>query len=429
MSDVLSILIVLALVAANAFFVIGEYAVVTARRSALLPRAEAGDLGARAALGLMEDPVRVISTVQVAITALGILTGAVGESLIRDMLGGAIPSWLSFLIAFSIVTYLSVVLGELVPKALTLDRAETLAAWVAPPIRAIAVALHPVVWVLQRSAELLLRPFGVREVVAGDSIESPEELRQLVDEAEGAGVIGERQETLLHNVFELERLEARDVMVPAVDVIWLEATAAVDAVLAQVVEEPHSRYVVAEGTLDGALGIVHVQQLIAAWRDTPTQSVAELVRLAPVVPEVKRATELLHELRTQRHRLAIVADEYGGTVGIVTVEDIVERLVGEIDDEYDEPADALEWIDATAVRVPGALNIHDFNREVETDLPEDGPRTVGGLVFSELGREPRTRDQVLVGGVALTVDETDGPRIVRLTARVPERAEGSSPPA
>src|SRR5215217_4354805 len=197
MSEVLRVLAVFALVAGNAFFVIGEYAVVTARRAALAPRAEAGSDGARAALRLMQDPVRVISTVQVGITAIGILTGAIGEPLVRELLGDGVPHWLGFALGFGIVTYLSVVLGELVPKALTLDRAERLAVRVARPVELMAKALRPVVWVLQGSAQALLRPFGIRDVVAGETIRNPEELRALVDEAEGAGVIPRTQEELL----------------------------------------------------------------------------------------------------------------------------------------------------------------------------------------------------------------------------------------
>src|SRR5262245_13037785 len=174
MGDAWRVVALLALVAGNAFFVIGEYSIVTARRSALARRSSRG---AATALKLMEDPVRVISTVQVGITAIGILTGAVGEPLVRDLLGDGIPTWLGFLIAFAVVTYLSVVLGELVPKALTLDRAETLAALVSRPVALLARILRPAVWVLQGSAELLLRPFGVHDVMAGETIRTPEELR------------------------------------------------------------------------------------------------------------------------------------------------------------------------------------------------------------------------------------------------------------
>jgi putative hemolysin len=170
MSDLLSALAVLALVAANAYFVIGEYTVVTARRAVLAPRAEAGSSGARAALRLMDDPVRVISTAQVGITAIGILLGALAEPTVRNILGEGLPSWLTFVIAFALITYLSVVLGELMPKALTLDRAEMLAALVARPMELISVALWPAVWVLQGSASLLLRPFGIRHVEAPDGL-------------------------------------------------------------------------------------------------------------------------------------------------------------------------------------------------------------------------------------------------------------------
>ena len=221
MDDLLRILALLALIGGNAFFVIGEYSIVTARRGALRAR---GGKGAEAALRLMEDPVRVISTVQVGITAIGILTGAVGEPVVRDLLGDWLPHWASFVIAFAVVTYLSVVFGELVPKALTLDRAETLAALVARPVELLAKVLRPVVWVLQGSAALLLRPFGITEVMAGEAVRTPEELRALVDEAEGSGVIPRAQEELLHNVFDFAGREVRDVMVPSPDVGWIEAS-------------------------------------------------------------------------------------------------------------------------------------------------------------------------------------------------------------
>src|SRR5215207_11713844 len=169
MADLLRILAVLALVGGNAFFVIGEYSIVTARRGPITPLAEQGKAGAKAALRLMDDPVRVISTVQVGITAVGILTGAIGEPLVRDLLGEGVPGWLGFLIAFLVVTYLSVVLGELVPKALTLEHAESLAMLVARPIELIGRLWSPAVWVLEGSARAALRPFGVREVTAGGS--------------------------------------------------------------------------------------------------------------------------------------------------------------------------------------------------------------------------------------------------------------------
>jgi putative hemolysin len=417
MSDLLRILAVLALVAGNAFFVIGEYAVVTARRGAVAALADGGRAGARAALRLMDDPVRVISTVQVGITAIGILTGAVGEPVVRDLLGDGVPAWLGFAIAFGAVTYLSVVFGELVPKALTLDRAERLAVVVAPPIEMIARVLKPVVWLLEASASLLLRPFGIREVVVGEGVRTAAELRTLVDEAEVSGVIPRSQEELLHNIFDFAAREARDVMVPEPDVAWLDADLQPEAALEQVVRQPYSRYPVGRGSLDRLVGVIHVRELVAAARGEPAGPIGSHAEPAPVVPATKDLGALLRELREQRRHLAIVADEYGGTAGIVTLEDILEEIVGEIEDEYDLPDNTLERVDETTVRVAGSMTIDDFNETVGTALPQDDARTLAGLVFNALGRRPEPGDEISVGDVVLTIEETDGARITRLRVR------------
>jgi putative hemolysin len=414
MSDVLRVCALLGLVAANAFFVIGEYSVVTARRTAVAARAEGGSAGARAALRLMADPVRVISTVQVGITAVGILTGAIGEPLVRDLLGGAVPTWLGFLIAFSAITYVSVVLGELVPKALTLDRAERLVVRIARPVELMSRVLGPVVWLLETSAGLVLRLFGVREVVAGGTVRTVQELQAIVDEAEDSGVIPQAQEELLHNVFDFVRQEARDVMVAAPDVAWLEADATVDVALEFIRDRPHSRYPVGEGSLDQLVGVVHVRDVATATRRDPTARVGDQAHPAPIVPETKDLGALLRELRERRQHLAIVADEYGGTAGIVTLEDILEELVGEIEDEFDLPDDTLTRIDDRTVSVAGSMTIDDFNEAVVTALPQDGARTMAGLVFNALGRRPVQGDAVDVDGVRLVVEGLAGLRITRL---------------
>jgi putative hemolysin len=419
MDDLLRVLAVLALVAGNAFFVIGEYAVVTARRSALLPRAQAGSRRAQAALRLMDDPVRVISTVQVGITAIGILTGAVGEPVVRDILGDGVPTWLAFLLAFGVVTYLTVVFGELVPKALTLDRAETLAALVAPPVELIARLLRPIVWLLERSAEVLLRPFGVREVIAGDGVRSADELRALVDEAEGAGVIPLAQEELLHNVFDFARQEAADVMVAAPDVAWLDAELDPRAALDEVAERPYSRYPVGAGSLDRVIGVLHVRDLVIAARRAPAATTGALAQPTTVIPETKDLGALLRDLRQERRHMAIVADEYGGIAGIVTLEDILEEIVGEIEDEYDLPDNTLERVDDRTLRVAGSMTIDDFNETVGTRLPTEGARTLAGLVFNALGRRPRTGDEVTLDDVRLAVEQVDGPRITKLLVTTP----------
>jgi len=364
----------------------------------------------------MEDPVAVISTVQVGITAIGILTGAVGEPLVRDLLGDAIPGWLAFLIAFAIVTYISVLLGELVPKALTLDRAETLAVLVARPVTIIARAFRPAVWVLQGSAQLLLRPFGVREVTAGESIRSPEELRAIVDEAEESGVIPRAQEEMLHGVFTFASREAGDVMVPAYEVAWLDAELSAEEALHRSEKQPHARYPVGQGSLDRLVGVISFRRIVTAARSAPNTPIGPRAQPAPIIPETKDLGALLRDLREARQPLAVVVDEYGGTAGIVTLEDIVEEIVGEIEDEYDLPYDTLTWVAAETVVVAGSMTIDDFNETVGTDLPRQGARTMAGLVFSTLGRRPDEGDAASVAGITLTVEDVDGHRITRLRA-------------
>jgi putative hemolysin len=407
LEDLLRILALLALIGGNAFFVIGEYSIVTARRGALRAR---GGKGAESALRLMEDPVRVISTVQVGITAIGILTGAVGEPVVRDLLGDWLPHWASFLIAFAVVTYLSVVFGELVPKALTLDRAETLAAIVARPVELMAKVLRPVVWVLQGSGALLLRPFGITEVMAGETVRTPEELREIVDEAEGSGVIPRAQEELLHNVFDFAGREARDVMVPSPDVVWLEASLTGREAQAVVVEHSHSRYPVGKESLDHLAGIVHVRDLIAS----PEATVGSLAREAMVVPTTKDLGALLRELREARQVMAIAVDEYGGTAGIATLHDVLEELVGEIESEFDLPNNELNWLGEDAVEVSGSMTIDDFNEAVGTALPQRGPRTLAGLAFDALGRRPEPGDIADIDGVKLKIEEVEDLRITKL---------------
>jgi len=420
MEDALRALALVALVAANAFFVIGEYTVVTVRRTAIAARAREGDRGALAALRLMDDPVRVISTVQVGITAIGILAGAIGEPLVREMLGEGVPGWLGFAIAFAAVTFVTVVFGELVPKALTLARAERLTLAVARPVELATVVLRPAVWVLQACAQAVLRPFGVRHLSAGRGVGSPEELEALVEEAHSEGVIPHAQEELLHNVFDFAGREALDAMVPAPRVDWLDAALTGEQALAEVVRHPRSRYPVGEGSLDRPVGVVHVREIVAAARKEPGATIAGRARTAPIVPETKDLGALLRELRDRRRHLALVVDEWGATAGIVTLEDILEELVGEIQNEYDLPGYAIDRIDARTMVVDGSMTIDDFNESVGAELPQEGVRTMAGLVFGALGHRPAPGESVAVGPVWLEVERMEGQRVARVRVRLGE---------
>ncbi len=418
MEDLLRVIVVLGLVAGNGFFVVGEYAVITARRASVATRAERGSKRAAAALRLMDDPVRVISTVQVGITAIGILTGAIGEPFVNDLLGGELPDGLGFLISFGLVTYLTVVLGELVPKALTLHSAERLAILVARPIEMIGVALRPVVWLLQQSARVALRPFGIRAVVAGETIQTPDELRAIVDEAESLGVIPRAQEELIYNVFDFASREAADVMVPTAEVAWIDATVSASEALDRLAAIPHRRVPVGEGTLDRLVGILHAHDVLKAARETPSVTTRELARPAPIVPETKDLGALLRELRQQRKEMAIVVGEYGRTSGIVTLEDVVEEIVGEIQSEYELPDSRVRPVGEGVVEVAGSISIDDFQEATGAKLPQTDARTLAGLVFESLGRGAVEGDTVDLATVRIHVEQIDGARIARIRAEL-----------
>ena len=254
--------------------------------------------------------------------------------------------------------------------------------------------------------------------MAGDAVTTPEELRALVDEAERGGVIPQAQEELLHNVFDFADQEARDLMVAAPDVVWLHAGEPVQEALDQALQSGRSRFPVGDGSLDRVIGIAHLRDLALAVRRGAPRAVEDLARPVLLVPETKDVGALLRELREGRQTLAVVADEYGGTAGILTVEDIVEEIVGEIEDEFELPDGTVTRLDDRTVEVAGSMSIDDVNEEVGTALPQEGARTVAGLVFDRLGRRPAPGDEVRVGGTELRVAEVDGVRITRVVIRL-----------
>jgi putative hemolysin len=414
-SDATRIVIVLLLVLGNALFVAAEYALVTARRTRLEERAAGGNRAARTALRLMDDPVRFISTVQVGITVFGIALGAVGEPLVSSMLD-FLPRGVSFAIAFGVLTYLSVTIGELVPKAVALQKAEAIAVGLAIPLDLFAKLLHPVVWLLQVSANGVLRVLRVKPAPAGMIAFTREDIRQSVAAAEDVGEIETAEEEMLYRVFDFAGKEASDVMVPRPDVVALAAEVRPEQALAAVLDSPYTRYPVYRGSLDHILGVLHVRDLVSALNDRGIADVelAGLLRPAYVVPETKDLAALLSEFRRTNQHMAVVVDEYGSTMGIVTLEDLLEEIVGDIEDEFDLPDTSVERVDERTIRIDGTYTLDDFNEEFGTSLEQEDYHTLGGFVFDALGRAAEPGDEVATDEVRLRVLETSGSRIHRL---------------
>jgi putative hemolysin len=414
-TDALRILAILLLVLGNAFFVAAEYALVTARRTRLQQRADEGSRAARAALGLMDQPVGFISTVQIAITVFGIALGAVGQPLVSEYFD-FLPRGAAFAVAFLILTYLSVALGELAPKAMALQKAESYALLAAYPIAFLQRVVGPAVWVLQASANLVLRLFGLQPAAAGELVHTEEDIRQIVAGAEDAGEIEKAEEEMLYKVFDFADKEVHEVMVPRPQVVALSADLPPEEALAALIGSPYTRYPVYRGSIDEILGILHVRDLFGAMHDRGIAEVEieQLVRSAYIVPETKDLAALLAEFRQQNQHMAIVVDEYGGMQGIVTLEDLLEEIVGEIEDEFDLPDESVERLDDRRVRIDGTFPIDDFNEQFHTGLEADDYHTMAGFVFGLLGRAPEVGDEVEVAALQLRVVEVEGSRIQRL---------------
>ena len=415
MTVFLEIVAVGVLILANAIFVAAEYGLITARRARLEERVKEGSRAARTALRLMDTPARFISTVQVGITISGIMLGALGEPLVSRYLE-FLPRSVAFLIAFLVLTYLSVVLGELVPKTVTLQRAETVAILLAIPLDWLARVTYPLVWLLQVSGNAVSRLFGVEPAPAGVLAHTEEDIRLIVAEAEDTGVIQEAEEEMLYKVFDFADKEAHEVMVPRPEVVALSVDLPPVECLASLIDSPYTRYPVYRGSLDDVLGILHVRDLFSALYDRGIENVdvESLVRPVMFVPETKDLAALLAEFRKANQHLAVVVDEYGAFEGIVTLEDLLEEIVGEIEDEYDLPDESVERLDDGRIRIDGTFPIDDFNEQFGQEIPQEDYHTVAGYVFGQLGRVAEPGDEVLHDGLRFQVLDVDGPRIERL---------------
>jgi putative hemolysin len=416
MSPLLRIVVVLVLVLGSALFVAAEYALITGRRARLEQRAEQGGRGARTALRLMDEPVRFIGSIQLGITVFAILIGAIGEPLIADLMQPTLSRGVSFVIAFALLTYLSVILGELVPKAVALQRAEAIAVVLSVPLQLLTRIATPLVWLLQVSANVVLRILRVTPAPAGMIAYTREDIRHSVAAAEDVGEIHRTEEEMLYKVFDFAAKEVSAVMVPRPEVVAIDVVMPPEDVLGTVIDSPFTRYPVYRESLDEIVGVLHVRDLFSAMHDVGIAAVRldEIIRPAYAVPETKDLAALLADFRREKQHMAIVVDEYGAMDGIVTLEDVLEEIVGEIEDEFDLPDTSIERIDDSHIRIGGTFSIDDFNEQFGTELEQEDFHTMAGLVFGALGRAPEVGDSIVADGLRLSVLEIEGNRILRL---------------
>ena len=430
------------LIGINGFFAGAEVSLLSVRHSRLRQMAEEGRAGAQAALNLLSNPGRLLSVTQVGVTLASLGLGWAGEDTLYRILVAALQPVItpgtaallhaaSLVISFLAISYMHVVLGEVVPKNLAIARADRVAALVAPALLLFYRISVPFVVVIERSAAALTRVAAPKNAQAGGH--STEELKLIVSSSRGLGYLPEAQEDMIHRVLDLETVVAREVMVPRNDIIAIDAKATLDDVLRTMIEAQHSRLPVYDETPEKIIGILHYKDLLPIWQERrsairtgrPSRAfrIERLLRPHLVVPETKVLSQLLEEFRRGHSHMAMVVDEFGTIAGMLTVEDVLEQLVGRIEDEHDEKVERRAA--SGNVELDGATRIRDLENEYGIEIHTSGGfETLAGFLLFKLGEIPRVGESVEYDGRRFTVVEMDRNRIARVkTEKLPERAD------
>jgi len=444
----LRVFLILLLVATNAFFAAAEFALVSVRDTRIQQLIDSHRIGARIVQKLHRNLDEVVNGVQVGITLTSLTLGWVGEpTLARIVEGftGQLPHLhvysqiLSVVLAFTVITFLHVILGELVPKSLALERAEQVALAVAAPMDVFLTLTRPFIYLMSRAAGGVLRIFGSRKIHQGP-VHSPDELKLIVTASRQFGQIPEFQEEMIHSALELENISVREVMVPRPNIFSLPGDITMDEALARVVEEQHSRIPIFDPQRgpEHIIGVLYSKDLMRWTRlrlsASPMQPIAtriagmkisQIMRDILVVPETKALLDLLQEFKIRKRHLAVVVDEFGSTAGVISVEDILEQLVGEIEDEFDvAPPEQPALGVGSALVLEGAVNIRDLDSQYGLVLPRDaGFETLAGFVLARMQRIPRTGDAIEYEGHRFTVDKMEGHRVERVKVETVEPAK------
>ena len=425
------LLLGLFLVFLNGFFVAAEFALVKVRPTQIEPYLVRGDRRARFLEPMITHLDAYLSATQLGITLASLGLGWIGEPafawLLRPILTAmgaseAVMHSVSLTAAFGVITILHIVLGELAPKSLAIRHPEPTSLWIALPLWLFYKTTYPVIWVLNHTANAFLKIFGVQPVTEGEMGHTEEELRLLL--AATTEEISAQKRELLDNVFGLSERVARQIMVPRGDVVYLSTEESLEENLSRARKSGHTRFPLCRGGLDEAVGLVHIKDLFR--RERIPEDLGEVARNLTFVPETLGLDRLLRRMRSEKIHLAAVLDEYGGVSGIVTLENVIEEIVGEIQDEFDVEPPELVQLGECRYLVDGAMLIADLEKDLGLEVSERDEDTIGGMVLSELGRRPDVGDEVEVGPLNLTVKEAEGNRIKSLGVLVREEPAEAS---
>ena len=434
-SLLLRLLVLPLLLGINGFFAAAEVALVSVRQTRMRQLAEAGEARARAVLALQENPDRLLSALQLGVTLASLGLGWSGEDTVYRLFMLVLPPLAfasaqhflhlaAFAVAFGVITFLHMVVGEVVPKNLALERTERLALAVAPTLQLFTRATRFFVRVVERASAALSHLLGLRSAGSGGA-HTAEELKLIVTASRRQGKLLGPQEEMLHEVVDFFDLTVRQVMVPRNEMVAVDANASFDEVLRTMIESRHSRLPVYEGSPEHVIGILHVKDLWPQWqrqrrasrqgRPLRDLSIRSFLHSHRVVPETKHLYQMLAEFQRERYHLALVVDEFGTIVGLVTVEDLLEQIVGEIRDEHETPEPSLDAAEDEVIEVDGITNIRDLENLYGLQLPYDaGFETLAGFLLERLGVIPEGGEQIEHDGRRYTVAAMDGHRIARV---------------
>jgi len=425
-STLLNIAIVLALILIEALFVASEIALVSLREGQVRALAESGRRGATAVARLVSDPNRFLATAQIGVTLTALLSSAFGaitlseqakDALVDHGMSDGLAGPLGFVGVTLVISFVTLVVGELVPKRLGLQRAEGTARLVAPSLERVARASRPVIWLLSKCTDGLVRLLGGDPNIGREAI-TEDELRGLVAAHES---LSPDERRLIDDVFAAGERTVSEVMVPRTEVTFLEASLTISRAAKVAAESPHSRYPVVGRGQDDVLGFVHIRDLLLDGKSGHRgRTVGDAAREIKRLPGSKNVLAALSEMRREGYHLAIVVDEYGGTDGIVTLEDLIEEVIGDIRDEYDEVSTGPSRLVGGVVEVDGRLNLDDFAEFTGLQLPEGPYETAAGYVMSALGHLPSLGDSVEYEGYTITVTAVDGRRAARVRVTPPK---------
>ena len=412
------ILLVLAVILIGGFFAAAEMALVSLREGQVRSLGRRGRRGQRTAR-LAQDPNRFLSSVQIGVTLATLLSGAFGAALLADKLAeqleklrlsGSVATPLGIVVVTLIISLFTLVFGELAPKRLALQRAERVAMFAGPVVDRLATVARPLVWFLSKCTNLVVQLLG-GDPAASRGVMTDEELRDLVA---GHQALSADERHIVGEVFDAGKRQIREVLVPRTEVEFLPAAMPISDAAAMAEQARYSRFPVYQESYDDVIGFVHSRDLLDNRSGSDSRRVGEVCRPVKFLPISKMVLSALSEMRKDRAHLAIVVDEYGGTAGIVTLEDLVEELIGDIQDEYDEEASHPRQLHGGELEVDGLLNLDEFAEQTGLELPEGPYETVAGYLLAALGHLPQDGESAEVGGRTLTVTQLDGRRISRL---------------